>query len=157
MVAQTKSRQEKAVARFLVASEIPYYLPLVSRTRLLQGRKFISSEPLFPGYMFLFGEREDGFAAISTKRVCRILQIDDQEAFEIEISQIASVLASGAKLELFPFAVVGSWCRVTKGPFLGVEGRIIKRQSMTRLVLNVDILGQGAALEIDADFLEPLE
>lgn len=157
MVAHTKSRQEKAVARFLVASDRSCYLPLVSRTRLVRGRKFVTSEPLFPGYLFLFGEREDGFAAISTKRVCQILDIDDQEKFEFEIAQIESVLAAGAELELFPFAVVGSLCRVTKGPFLGVEGRIIERQSMTRLVLHVDILGQGAALEIDADFLEPIE
>lgn len=157
MVAHTKSRQEKALARYLDASSHPFYLPLVCRTRLVRGRKFITHEPLFPGYLFLFGNREDGFAAISTRRVCQILKVDDQEGFDYELSQIAMALTAGAELELFPFAAVGSWCRVTKGPFMGVEGRIIERQSMTRLVMHVDILGQGAALEIDADFLEPIE
>lgn len=157
MVAHTKSRQEKALARFLGASGQPFYLPLVSRTRMARGRKFITHEPLFPGYLFLFGDREDGFAAISTKRVCQVLEVDDQDGFDFELTQIARALTAGAELELFPFAVVGSWCRVTRGPFMGVEGRIIERHSMTRLVMNVDILGQGAALEIDADFLEPIE
>jgi transcriptional antiterminator RfaH len=157
MVAHTKSRQEKALARFLDASKHPFYLPLVSRTRMARGRKFITHEPLFPGYLFLFGDRDDGFAAISTKRVCQVIEVEDQDGFDFEVTQIARALTAGAELELFPFAVVGGWCRVTKGPFMGVEGRIIERQSMTRLVMHVDILGQGAALEIDADFLEPIE
>lgn len=156
MVLHTKSRQEKAVARQLGAQGVSIYLPLVDRTRLVRGRKMRSQLPLFPGYLFLFGERDDGFAAISTKRVCRIIEVQDQDRFVEEIEQIAQALTAGAELDLYPFATEGQRCRITRGPFYGLEGVVLERKRLARLVLQVDILGQGAALEVDADFLEPV-
>jgi len=145
------------VARFLEASGRCFYLPQIPRTSLIRGRKFTAQVPLFPGYLFLKGQREDAFAAVSTKRVCQILEVADQDRFESEIAHVAGALEGGAALELYPFAVVGSRCRVIKGPFMGIEGWILERTSSTRLVLQVSVLGQGAALEIDTDFLEPID
>ena len=153
----TKPRQEKAVARYLQAAQVEHYLPLVPRVSFIRNRKFVSEIPLFPGYVFAAGELEDGYAAISTKRVCQVLQVEDQQQFIGEIDQIRRTLAGGAKLDLYPFAVIGRRCRVTRGPFMGIEGLITDRLGPTRLVLQVAILGQGAALEIDIDLLEPLD
>ncbi len=156
MVLHTKSRQEKAVARHLGAKGVPFFMPLVDRTRLIRGRKMRAQLPLFPGYLFMYGERDDGFTAISTKRVCRVIEVQNQSRFVEEISQIAQALTAGAELDLYPFAAVGQRCRITRGPFFGLEGMVIERKRLARFVLQVDILGQGAALEVDADFLEPV-
>lgn len=156
-VLHTKARQEKALARFLHTTGRSFYLPLVQRSTLIRGRKFISHMPLFPGYVFLWGEREDGFAAVETKRVCQVIEVDDQDQFEQEIAQIAGALEAGGELELYPHAVEGTWCRVIRGPFMGLEGWVVKRLSRTRLILEIGILGRGAALEVDADFLEPVD
>ena len=52
-------------------------------------------------------------------------------------------------------AIVGKRCHgVKSGPFLGVEGRVIERESVTSLVLEVSMLGQGVSLQIDTDVLE---
>jgi hypothetical protein len=40
---------------------------------------------------------------------------------------------------------------------VGLEGTIVSRAKMTRLVLSISALGQGASLEIDADLLEPID
>ena len=156
MVLWTKPRQEKAVARFLEATEVEFYLPLVPRVSFIRRRKVVSEVPLFPGYVFAAGELEDGYAAISTKRVCQVLQVEDQRQFVSEIDQIRHALGAGGALDLYPFAVIGRRCRVTRGPFMGLEGTITDRLGPTRLVLQVGILGQGAALEIDIDLLEPV-
>lgn len=156
MVLHTKSRQEKAVARQLRAHDVAFFLPVVDRTRMVRGRKMRAQLPLFPGYLFLFGEREDGFTAISTKRVCQVIEVQDQARFVEEIDQIARALTAGAELDLYPFATKGQRCRITRGPFYGLEGIILERKRMARLILQVDMLGQGAALEVDADFLEPV-
>ena len=156
MVLWTKPRQEKAVARFLDAVEMEFYLPLIPRVSFIRSRKVVSEVPLFPGYVFAAGELEDGYAAISTKRVCQVLQVEDQRQFINEIEQIRHALVAGGSLDLFPFAVIGRRCRVTRGPFIGLEGTITDRLGPTRLVLQVAILGQGAALEIDIDLLEPV-
>jgi len=156
VVLHTKSRQEKAIARHLEAAKCQFYLPLVDRVTLVRGRKLRSRVPLFPGYVFLFGERDDAFDAVSTKRVCQILAVPDQARFEHELAQIAGALNKGAELDLYPFAVEGRRCRIIKGPFAGLEGTVVRRKSQTEIVLHVGILGRGAAMEIDADFLEPL-
>ncbi len=157
MVLCTKSRQEKAVARYLEARELEYYLPLIDRVSYHRSRKFIAQVPLFPGYIFLNGTAVDRYGAIDTRRVFQALPVRDQSRFQSEIGQIRHALANRAELELYPFAVVGRRCRVTRGPLLGLEGVITERcRNIHRLVLHVDVLGRGAALEIDVDLLEPI-
>ena len=157
MVLHTKSRQEKAVARFLFAVGLQFYLPLVDRVSILRGRKRTSRVPLFPSYVFLSGDLNDGYAAISTKRVCRIIHVRDQERLVDELEQVRAALDCGAELYRVPFAVVGTRCRVTKGPFEGLEGEVSRKLGSNRLALQIQTLGLGAILEIDADLLEPLE
>ena len=55
----TKSRQEKSLARQLLEMEVPFYLPLIPKTNLIRGRKFISQIPLFGSPMSLFGNDEE--------------------------------------------------------------------------------------------------
>jgi len=157
MVLWTKPRQEKAVARYLEAVSAQFYLPLVERVSFSRDRKLVSRVPLFPGYIFVAGELEDAYAAVSTKRICQVLQIPDQATFIHEIEQVDLALTQGGSIDLYPFAVIGRRCRVVRGPFIGIEGVITERLGPARLVLQVAILGQGAALEIDTDLLEPVE
>jgi transcription antitermination factor NusG len=46
---------------------------------------------------------------------------------------------------------------VRSGPLAGLEGRVDRRKNPTRFVIQVSILGQGAAVEIDAELLEPVD
>ncbi len=39
---------------------------------------------------------------------------------------------------------------------MGLEGQIERRKDHARFIVNVTILGQGASVEIDADWLEPI-
>ena len=152
----TKPRQEKAVARFLNALGVHFYLPLVSRVSFVGGRKLRSNVPLFPSYVFLAAELEVAYAAVSSKRVCKILEIHNQAQFTHEIEQIRQALLAESTLDLYPFAVVGRHCRVTRGPFQGIEGVVSSRLGPSRLALQIRTLGQTALLEIDADLLEPI-
>ena len=66
------------------------------------------------------------------------------------------MLASRLTVDQFPGLRRGRRCRVRSGPLADMEGRIERRAGRTRFVVNVDILGQAAAVEIDADMLEPI-
>jgi hypothetical protein len=48
--------------------EVPFYLPLILKTSLIRGRKFISQIPLFGSYMFLFANEEERVKALTTQR-----------------------------------------------------------------------------------------
>lgn len=157
MVLCTMSRQEKVVANYLQSRDFDHFLPLVDRVTYKNGRKFTSRVPLFPGYVFLNGAATHRFAAVDTGRVYQVLPVPDQQQFHHELHQIKLAIAREAPLERCSFAEVGRRCRVTKGPMMGLEGVIAERGRRGRLVLNVDVLGRGAALEIDLDLLEPID
>lgn len=154
---RTKSRQEKAVARCAAALGIHYYLPLIQRGTIIRGRKLVSQVPVFPGYVFLNGQLDDAYEPALAPRVCQIIAIRDQARFVGEIAQVQRALESPLPVELYPFAVCGRRCRVARGPLEGVEGVVLERKKGSRLILQVDIIGQAVALEIDADMLEAVD
>jgi len=153
-VAHTKSRFEKAFAWDLWQRGISYFLPLIERVRMSGRRKRHVLAPLFPSYVFFCGDDENRYVAMTTNRLCQTLKVLDQETLIRELVAIEKALAGKAELDPYPFAAVGRRCRITAGPFQGLEGVVVQRNCIARLVLQVSMLGQGAALEIDADLLE---
>ena len=145
------------MARYLQAAGASYELPLIERVTMTRGRRSRSLVPLFPGYVFLHSSMEGGYDAIATKRVSQVLEVPDQDSFIEQLEQVRLALAAEGALELYPFAVVGRRCRVTAGPFMGITGVVSERLGPSRLALQIDVLGSGAALEIDNDLLEPAE
>jgi len=59
-------------------------------------------------------------------------------------------------LELYPFLRVGVRVEVRSGPLRGLQGLIEDRTRRNRLVLQVNMLGKAASLEIDGALLDPL-
>jgi len=157
MVLHTRARQEKAVARHLEAAGVQHDLPLIERVTITRGRKHRSEIPLFTGYVFVKGEKQDAYDAIATKRVASFLEVRDQERLEEELASIHAALDSGLPIEEFPQFAIGQRARVVKGPLMGTEGTVIEEARRTCLVLHVEILGRGASVEIERDLLEPVE
>ena len=68
-VLHTRARQEKSLARHLHQARAPFYLPLIARRGLQRGRVLTSYVPLFPGYVFLLGRRDERLVALTSNRV----------------------------------------------------------------------------------------
>ncbi len=156
-VLQTRSRQEKVLARTLTASGIAHYLPLTKRPRYRRGRKLFVEEPLFPSYLFLNGCLEATYVATATKRVANVITVPDQECFAGELRQIRYALENGAELSPYRSLTVVTRVRVSAGPFRGIEGLIEVSAKADRLVLQIDALGRATSLEIDAGLLDPVD
>jgi len=150
----TKSRQEKALGEFLIQSAIPFFLPLVRHVRHYGHRKEVVDAPLFPGYVFLRGSRDEAFEADRTKRVVRIITVADQLQLTNELRAIALSLAGNVPLDPFPFLRQGQRVRVRSGPMAGACGMIDRRSKNNRIILQVTALGSAVALEIDAALLD---
>ena len=94
---------------------------------------------LFPSYVFFCGSGECRYEAMTTNRLSRALEVPDQETLVRELTVIERALTGGAGLDLYPFAAVGRRCCVTAGPFVGVEGVVIRRNGKARMVLVVSM------------------
>lgn len=156
-VAHVKARQEKALARDLARSSVAYFLPMYEVRRTSRGRSWQATLPLFPGYVFFCGDEDDRLGALKTSRIARIIDVPDQGRLVDELSAIRRLVESGMSVDPYPSLTTGKRCRVRSGPLRDVEGAVARRKGATRFVVEVSILGQGAAVEIDGDLLEPVD
>ena len=99
-VLYTTARQEKAVARELLAHQIPFYLPLIKKTTVARGRRRTSFAPLFGGYVFLYGAEEERIRSLTTNRILQILSVDDPDQLVYDLRQIRQLIAANVPLTL---------------------------------------------------------
>ncbi len=155
-VTYTKSRQEKALARDLFQLEIGFYLPLVRHTTIYGRRKIHTDEPVFSGYVFMYGTEEQRVDSLKTNRISRVLCVPDERALRFDLCQLKRLIASNAPLTVESRMAPGNRVRIKRGQLAGLEGTVLYRRGETRIVIRVDFLQQGASIAIDDYLLEPV-
>jgi transcription antitermination factor NusG len=153
----TKPRQEKAVARSILAFRIPFYLPLVRKRTSYRGQQLVSHVPLFAGYVFVFSSEEERVRALLTHRIAQALWVEDQDRLQFDLRQFRQLILSDAPLTVEARLKPGNTVRVLRGPFSGLEGVVLKRRGQTRLLVALNFLQRGASVEIDDYLLEPID
>lgn len=156
-VTHVKSRNEKALAHDLIRRNISYFLPMSWKVSRKSRRTVKSLLPLFSGYMFFCGDENQRVELLQTNRVANLIEVIDQETLVAELAQIEQALHAGVPLTPHQFAKVGQRCRIIAGPLCDLTGIVLRTGSTTRLLLQIDILGQAAAVEVDIDVIELLE
>ncbi|MHC4534650.1 MAG: UpxY family transcription antiterminator [Planctomycetota bacterium] len=156
-VVHTRSRNEKALAHDLISKGISYFLPMSWKVSRKSRRKIRSLLPLFNGYLFFCGKENDRVELLKTNRVAHLIEVDNQEKLLNELVQVNQALQSGAPLTPHKYIKEGQKCRVIAGPLMGLEGIVVRSNNATRLVLQIDMLGQAASVEIDVDMIEVLD
>lgn len=153
----TMSRREKDFMRRLAAQSIAYYGPVIpKRFRSPNGRLRTSYIPLFPNYVFMFGNGSDRTSALMTNCVSKCDLIPDTERLLLDLKQIKHVVAEDIPLTPESKLETGNFVRVRSGPFAGYEGTVVRREGKTRLLLSIQFLEQGVSMELDEALLEPL-
>jgi transcription antitermination factor NusG len=148
-VLHTKPRQEKSLARQLLQARVPFYLPLIERRSLTRGRVMHSSIPLFAGYLFLLGQRDERLTALATKRVVHTLEVADQQTLWDDLTQVHRLINTGAPITPEERLAPGDLIQITRGPLAGLKGRIIRSASGRRFVVQVNFIQRGASVLID--------
>lgn len=149
-ISYTRSRREKDFMRRLVATQTAFYCPVIGkRSRSPSGRVRESFVLLFPGYVFLFGNEEDRQTALATDCVTWINPVGDQERLTRELAQIQNLIASNVPITPEEKIETGNPVRVLSGPLRGQSGIVIERRGKRRLLVSVDLLQQGASVDLD--------
>jgi transcriptional antiterminator RfaH len=144
------SRREKDFMRRLRAMEISHYCPIIAkRNRSPGGRVRTSYVPLFAGYVFVYGTDEDRYRAMTTNCVSRWMPVPDGRQLTDDLLQVQRLIAAGAPLTPESRLEPGEPVRIKKGPFVDLEGTVVKRHGQTRLVVAVRFLQQGASILLE--------
>jgi transcription antitermination factor NusG len=156
-IVRTRARQEKILARQLMAMSVPAFLPLIQKVRFYAGIKAMVELPLFPGYVFLRGSKDDAYAADRTRRVAQVITVTNQLRLETELRSLYLALQGRVPLDPYPGLRQGVWVEIRSGPLRGIRGIIEDKSRANLLILQVQILGRGVSLEVDGSLLDVID
>ncbi len=153
----TRHQHEKVIAHMLEAKGLEVFLPLYETVHRWKDRRKSLTLPLFPGYLFIRERSEGRLLAITTPGIHMILMQGGRLAVisAAEIEGIQRALADPTRVEPYPFLKCGERVRVIRGPLLGVQGILVRKKNLCRLILSVELLSQSAAVEVQTSDVEP--
>lgn len=113
---------------------------------------------MFPGYVFVQYDPSRPAELINSHKVVHILDIvPSAEAVlveELRGLQRVEELARTEEIKVMPEIVPGEAVRITGGPLHGIIGIVERRVGSVCVAVNVEILGQSVAIEMDIGDME---
>lgn len=156
--ARTRARAEKALAAWLGERGVAVYLPVCRKRRVYGARVRESELPLFPGYLFFDAGAIERERVFSSRKVAQVLEAGDAAELERELENLARAMGGPEPVVRARAVGLGRGAAVVvrHGPLAGVWGEVVREGGRARLVVRVSLLAEGAELEIDPAFLEPV-
>jgi transcription antitermination factor NusG len=156
VVVHTRPRCEKKVQEASIRQGLTAFLPLQQRTHHYGSRVRTFASPLFPGYAFCLADAQGRQWLGQNRYTANVLAVSDQELLLIQLRQIQAALSAGHLMEVLPYLETGRRVRVVAGPLRGAEGLIVRIKGQDRVVLNVDMIRESVAVEVDTSLLAPI-
>jgi transcription antitermination factor NusG len=156
---RVKPRSEKAVATMAHNKGFEEFVPLYECRRRWTDRIKSVHLPLFPGYVFCRLNAEHRLPLLTIPGVLHFVGVGKIPA-PIEASEIATIqsaVQSGLGTAPWPFLALGQWVRLDGGPLAGLEGILIKINNQHRLVVSLSLLRRSVAVEIEREWVTPLD
>lgn len=156
---RVKPRFEKTVANIARNKGYEEFLPLHRFRRRWSDRFKPVELPLFPGYVFCQLNPEFRLPLLTIPGALHFIgigripaPIDDEE-----IAALQAAMRSGLWAEPWPFLDVGQRVLLEKGPLAGLEGLLIEVRKKQRLIVSVTLLRRSVAVEVERDWVRPLD
>jgi transcription antitermination factor NusG len=153
----TRSRHEDHVRLQLERKGMEVFLPTIARWSRWKDRKKKIDWPLFPGYCFVRIDPVKTLAVLTCKGAVRIVSSEGKPAAipDLEIEGIRTLVESELHYDPCPLIKVGTKVDVISGPLKGVSGLLVRKGTHARLVLSVNLIGQGVSVQVDAADVRP--
>ena len=140
-VLQSKPKNELKVYKQLVNKEIEVYLPLIDTIRYWSDRKKKIQVPLFPGYLFVYGDSNERYKAISdTPGAIRYIMYQKRHAIisEEEINFIRLSLQEPERVKIEDTNLIeGDFIEIVHGIFKGLKGYIVQLRGNYKLMVSI--------------------
>ena len=158
----TRSHHESIVERGLNYKGLETFLPRITISSRRKDRRLLLEVPLFPGYLFIHADLLTTvyYKIIKQPGVVRILGNPGKfTPVPVEtITSIQKVLQSGVPYNYYPKLERGMRVKIIDGPLEGTCGVILRqKQGKKRLVVSVELLGRGIAIDLSEETVEPYE
>ncbi len=155
-IAFTYSRCEKKVDERAKKQGLNTYLPLMVEERQWSDRIKRVETPLFLNYIFIKGTPREVESFRQIKEVVNFVYYNSKLATirDSEIETIKKVVRGRNNFSAEPkLYKVGTNVKITKGPFVGVEGMLIRSNNKDKFVIQIETLGQSICVDVPLSYL----
>jgi transcription antitermination factor NusG len=154
--AYTCANHEKRIAAQLQARSVEHVLPVYSSLRRWKDRRVLVDMPLFPGYVFVRLALSHRLRVLQIPSVVRLVGFGGQPHVlaDDEVALLRSSLTGEMRFAPHPYLRAGSRVRIARGPLRGVEGILVRKKNLFRVVLSIDVIACSASVEVDSEDIE---
>jgi transcription antitermination factor NusG len=154
----TKHQHEKTARDHLARKGFEVLLPLYRTAHRWKDRTKILQLPAFPCYLFIRAELDRKVDVLKTPGVFWFVESGGRacEVPESDVAGIRKIVESSARVEPHRFLKSGEFVQISRGPLAGVQGILTRIKNNYRVVLSVDVLQRGIAVEVDLSMIEPV-
>lgn len=152
----TRYQHEKTVYQILLRKEFEVFLPVYTSAHRWKDRTKFLSLPLFPSYVFIRGGLGRRLEILTTPGVFELVGTAGKASpiSEEEIRTVRRVVENAERVEPHPYLASGDRIRVKSGPLAGIEGILVRKKNLSRLILSVELLQKSIAVEIEVSNVE---
>ncbi len=154
----TRSRQEKCAASMLEALGIPHFLPLKTEAHQWSDRKQIVTVPLFSGYLFVRMNlaKHNRLEVLNAPGIAGFVgnQTGPSPIPDQQIEDIRTVLETRVECTVLPLLNEGDRVRVLRGPLAGIEGRLVRSNSTSRLSISIEMIHKSLLVNVSRQDVE---
>lgn len=158
----TRSNFEQTVFDQIQKKKVDVFLPKTRKPSKRKDRKLMIEIPLFPGYLFVKSsfESADQLVVLKTTGAVRLLG-NTKGPVPVPETHIESLkLMTSANTDLITGSCIrlqkGDPVMVLEGPMAGLKGEFFEHKGGGRVIIKIDLLGQYAGVEMDADNVEKI-
>ena len=153
----TVPQNEKSVVKHLDLLGVESFLPTYETTRVWKNRqRKMLVLPLFPTYLFVHIRSAERARVLQSPGVLQIVG-NSRKPIPLSDPEI-EFLRSGLyryRMEPYRELVVGEKARIKNGVMQGISGTLVRKGSGMRFVLTLELINQHAAVQVNAEDLEP--
>jgi transcription antitermination factor NusG len=155
---QTRPKHEKTVSTLLEGKGYEQFLPLYQNWHRSSGRLKSVMLPLFPGYVFCRFDQYRRLPILTTPGVFAIVSRGrvPESVPDEEIAAVQASCAAQLPVTPWPYLERGDAVLVEVGALRGVQGIFVSEKGTGRLVLSINMLRRSVAVEMDRDWVRPV-
>lgn len=157
-VLTVKPQHERAARQELIIHALEAYVPFYQAKRRWSDRVKTVELPLFPQYVFSRFPIQYRSKVIALPSVSTIVSFGGVPTpiSNHEIDMLKRLTSEAVPLMPWPFLRIGQRVRVREGPLMGLEGILVREKAAYRVVVSIEMLHRGVAVELEREQLEPV-
>jgi transcription antitermination factor NusG len=154
----TAPQHEKSTLKQLEIRGLESFLPTYETVRIWKNRQRMKLIlPLFPTYLFVRINSGERAKVLQSPGVLQIVG-NSREYVHLPDSEIEFLRSAFCRQRIEPYhdLAIGEKVRIKRGAMRGLRGTLVRRSNGVRLVLTLELISQHAAIQVDAEDLEPI-